>query len=95
VPLARTLKSPRSTSSVGKHATGTSVASHDPYPANGRFAGGGSKAEAADIIWAIANANLYRALVHDRRWTTDQYERWLVDLLARSLLAEPAKPAPV
>lgn len=43
---------------------------------------------AADIIWAIASTRTYRALVHERRWTTEQYERWLSDLLAGALLAE-------
>ena len=44
---------------------------------------------AADIIWAIATTRTYRALVGERRWTTDQYQRWLTDLLSRELLAEP------
>ena len=46
-------------------------------------------AQAADIIWAIATTRTYRALVGERRWTADQYERWLNDLLTRELLAEP------
>ena len=49
-----------------------------------------SETQAADIIWAIATTRTYRALVGERRWTTDQYEHWLKDLLARALLAEPA-----
>lgn len=48
-----------------------------------------SETKAADIIWAIANTRTYRALVNDRHWTTNQYEHWLKDLLARELLAEP------
>ena len=51
---------------------------------------GVSETQAADIIWAIATTRTYRALVGERRWTTDQYERWLKDLLERALLAEPA-----
>jgi AcrR family transcriptional regulator len=50
-----------------------------------------SEAQAADIIWAIANTRTYRTLVHERGWTPDQYERWLADLLAGALLA--AQPA--
>jgi TetR/AcrR family transcriptional regulator, regulator of autoinduction and epiphytic fitness len=50
-----------------------------------------SETQAADIIWAIATTRTYRALVFERRWTTDQYERWLSDLLSRALLAEPAR----
>jgi TetR/AcrR family transcriptional regulator, regulator of autoinduction and epiphytic fitness len=50
-----------------------------------------SETQAADIIWAIATTRTYRALVFERRWTADQYERWLSDLLSRALLAEPAR----
>jgi TetR/AcrR family transcriptional regulator of autoinduction and epiphytic fitness len=57
---------------------------------SGALRQGLSEAQAADIIWAIANARTYRALVGERRWTTDQYERWLKHLLACQLLAEPA-----
>jgi AcrR family transcriptional regulator len=48
-----------------------------------------TETQATDTIWAIVNARTYRALVHERKWTTDQYERWLTDLLARALLADP------
>jgi AcrR family transcriptional regulator len=47
-----------------------------------------TEAEAADIIWAIANARTYRALVGERRWGAERYEQWLGDLLRRALLAE-------
>jgi TetR/AcrR family transcriptional regulator, regulator of autoinduction and epiphytic fitness len=49
-----------------------------------------SETQAADIIWAIATTRTYRALVIERRWTTDQYEHWLNDLLAHALLVPPA-----
>jgi TetR/AcrR family transcriptional regulator, regulator of autoinduction and epiphytic fitness len=49
-----------------------------------------SETRAADIIWAIATTHTYRALVGERQWTTNQYERWLHDVLARALLAETA-----
>ena len=49
-----------------------------------------SEAQAADIIWAIATTRTYRALVHERGWTTDAYERCLANLLANALLAERA-----
>jgi TetR/AcrR family transcriptional regulator, regulator of autoinduction and epiphytic fitness len=49
-----------------------------------------SETQAADTIWAIASTRTYRTLVGERRWTTEQYEHWLNDLLARALLAEPA-----
>lgn len=47
-----------------------------------------SEAQAADIIWAIATTRTYRALVHERGWTTDAYEQWLGNLLANALLGE-------
>ncbi len=52
----------------------------------GALRAGLSEKEAADIIWAIANTRTYRALVGECGWTTDQYERWLGDLLIRELL---------
>ncbi len=48
-----------------------------------------SETNAADIIWAIATTRTYRALVHERHWTIEQYEHWLGDLLTHALLAEP------
>jgi hypothetical protein len=46
-----------------------------------------TETQAADIIWAIGTTRTYRALVGERRWTTDAYEHWLRDLLDRALLA--------
>jgi AcrR family transcriptional regulator len=48
-----------------------------------------SETRAADVIWTIANTHTYRALVEERRWRTDEYERWLENLLARELLRYP------
>jgi AcrR family transcriptional regulator len=48
-----------------------------------------SETRAADVIWTIANTHTYRALVGERRWTTDDYERWLENLLTRELLKDP------
>jgi len=56
----------------------------------GALRAGLSESQAADIIWAFATTRTYRALVHERRWTTDQYQRWLADLLTRALLSDPA-----
>jgi TetR/AcrR family transcriptional regulator of autoinduction and epiphytic fitness len=49
-----------------------------------------SEAHAADILWTLANPHTYRALVHERQWTTDEYERWLTLVLISALLEEPA-----
>jgi AcrR family transcriptional regulator len=51
-----------------------------------------SEAQAADTIWAIATTRTYRALVHERGWTTDAYERWLATLLTNALLAKQPTP---
>ena len=49
-----------------------------------------SETRATDIIWAIATTRTYRALVHERRWTTEQYQEWLGDLLTQTLLTQPS-----
>jgi AcrR family transcriptional regulator len=45
-----------------------------------------SSRRAADIIWALANERTYLALVHDRRWSAEDYEAWLADQLIAALL---------
>lgn len=45
-----------------------------------------SEARAADVMWAIANPTMHHNLVADRRWASGEYERWLADVLACSLL---------
>jgi AcrR family transcriptional regulator len=45
-----------------------------------------SEAHATDIMWAIANPTMHHRLVAERRWTGDQYERWLARALTCSLL---------
>jgi TetR/AcrR family transcriptional regulator of autoinduction and epiphytic fitness len=45
-----------------------------------------SEDRAADVVWALVNARTYRSLVGDRRWTAEEYERWLGSLLACALL---------
>jgi TetR/AcrR family transcriptional regulator of autoinduction and epiphytic fitness len=42
--------------------------------------------EAADVIWTLASERTYLALVRDRRWKTDNYERWVAEQLAAALL---------
>jgi AcrR family transcriptional regulator len=45
-----------------------------------------SQAHATDIMWAIANPTMHHRLVAERRWTGDEYERWLAHALTCSLL---------
>jgi AcrR family transcriptional regulator len=47
-----------------------------------------SEIQAADTIWAIATTRTYRALVHERGWSADQYEHWLAHLLGGALLID-------
>lgn len=42
--------------------------------------------QAGDILWATNSPELYVLLVHERRWTPDQYETWLADSWVRLLL---------
>jgi AcrR family transcriptional regulator len=45
-----------------------------------------SEARATDIMWAVANPTMHHRLVAERRWATDEYERWLAHVLTCSLL---------
>jgi hypothetical protein len=47
-----------------------------------------SARRAADIVWALASELTYLALVRDRGWSGDDYERWLVDQLQATLLPD-------
>jgi TetR/AcrR family transcriptional regulator of autoinduction and epiphytic fitness len=42
--------------------------------------------KAADVIWTLASERTYLALVRDRGWKPDDYERWLRDQLVAALL---------
>ncbi len=45
-------------------------------------------AEARDVLWVLTSRSLYRALVHERGWSAERYEKWLNALLARELVSE-------
>ena len=38
--------------------------------------------EAADSVWTLASERTYLALVRNRGWSPDRYERWLTEQLA-------------
>jgi AcrR family transcriptional regulator len=59
--------------------------------AKGALREGLSSKHAADIIWALANPTMYRALVGDRKWSVGEYEPWLAGMLTDALLAEGRK----
>jgi AcrR family transcriptional regulator len=44
---------------------------------------------AADVFYALAGTEVYRALVQERGWSPDQYERWLFETGCRELLPNP------
>ena len=56
----------------------------------GALRAGLSEAHATDIIWTLANPRTHRTLVSERRWATDEYERWLGHVLACALLTKPS-----
>lgn len=45
-----------------------------------------SVSKARDILWAFTGRDIYRMLVLERGWTSDEYEKWLKQLLAQTLL---------
>lgn len=45
--------------------------------------------KARDILWSLTGRDIYRMLVIERKWTSDQYEKWLAKLLIESLLIQP------
>lgn len=42
--------------------------------------------KAQDILWAFTGRDLHRMLVIERGWSSDEYEKWLAELLIRTLL---------
>lgn len=43
--------------------------------------------KARDILWSLTGRDMYRMLVIERAWSSDEYEKWLGKVLAESLLA--------
>lgn len=41
--------------------------------------------KARDILWAFTGRDIYRLLVIERGWSSDEYETWLGNLLIKSL----------
>jgi hypothetical protein len=54
----------------------------------GALRAGLSEARATDIMWAIANPSTHRSLIGERGWATEEYERWLAQVLISALLKE-------
>ena len=47
-----------------------------------------SLSQARDILWAFTGRDIYRMCVVERGWTSDEYEKWLAQLLIKSLLRD-------
>lgn len=45
-----------------------------------------STTKARDILWALTGRDLYRMLVMEQAWSADEYEKWLSELLATTLI---------
>ncbi|MBS0584802.1 MAG: TetR/AcrR family transcriptional regulator [Verrucomicrobia bacterium] len=43
-----------------------------------------------DILWAFTGRDFYRMLVIERGWSSDEYEKWLRELLIQTLLTSYA-----
>lgn len=42
--------------------------------------------KARDILWAFTGRDLYRMLVVEQGWTSNEYEKWLANLLVKMLI---------
>lgn len=45
-------------------------------------------AKARDILWALTGRDMYRMFVLDQGWSSDEYEKWLTQLLISTLIGE-------
>lgn len=48
-----------------------------------------SLSKVRDILWAFTGRDFYRMLVVERGWSSDEYEKWLAELLVQVLLSKP------
>lgn len=50
-----------------------------------------SVTKARDILWALTGRDMYRMFVIEQGWTSEEYEKWLAQLLIISLVNEGLK----
>lgn len=43
------------------------------------------KSKAQDVLWAFTGRDLYRMLVLERGWSSDEYEKWLTNSLVKMI----------
>jgi AcrR family transcriptional regulator len=56
--------------------------------ANGPLHDGLSSSQAAETVWVISSAEVFRLLTVDRGWSKQQYQQWLGETLVRLLLPD-------
>lgn len=44
--------------------------------------------KARDILWALTGRDMYRMFVIEQKWTSDEYEKWLTQVLISTLIDE-------
>ena len=44
---------------------------------------------ARDIFWVLTGRDIYRMLVLERAWSSDEYENWLARILIKELIGSP------
>lgn len=59
------------------------------------IAKGLSRTKARDILWAFTGRDMYRMLVVEQGWTSDEYEKWLAQFLFNTLVDSKLKPLTV
>ncbi|HEX2850967.1 MAG TPA: helix-turn-helix domain-containing protein [Acidimicrobiales bacterium] len=64
-----------------------------PLADAGQLRAGLTRASAADITYALASADTFRALVDDRGWSWPRAERWIAGQLRHALLSDDVGPA--
>jgi hypothetical protein len=48
--------------------------------------------KARDILWALTGRHMYRMFVIEQKWTSDEYEKWLTQLLISTLIGKKKEP---
>ena len=51
-----------------------------------------SLSQVRDIMWTLTGRDIYRMLVLQRGWTSDEYESWLGDTLTAALIGTASSP---
>ena len=52
---------------------------------------GMKRSKAQDILWAFTGRDMYRMFVVEQGWTSEEYEKWLSQLLIKSLIGDDSK----